>query len=344
MRNNKPKYEQARTAARKLFKKLGITALPIDLHLILDKLNIQAFSFTEIQKVNPKLVNRLKAKKCDAIVSKFQDSKECYIVYDDNALPRRIRFTIAHEIGHIQLQHIDSDEILYRSHNSKDSIEKEADAFAAEFLRPPILLSLLGIKKTEEISLICGVSEDAARICIKQIEKLGVAMHSTLSNFTSFYEKQFAEFINDFRAKKYCHTCRGVLLNKDMLYCPICGNKNISNYYLLRRLITMKYPKHITVDENSKAIICPGCKNEEIIENAQYCHICGTYLINKCTKELHSESCGMPATGNARYCIHCGYETTFYKNGILQSWHNDNPNNQQDNFEPEIFPDDDIPF
>jgi hypothetical protein len=32
------------------------------------------------------------------------------------------------------------------------------------------------------------------------------------------------------------------------------------------------------------------------------------------------ESCGAPAEGNARYCIHCGNRTTYYINGLLPSW------------------------
>ena len=39
----------------------------------------------------------------------------------------------------------------------------------------------------------------------------------------------------------------------------------------------MKYTTKIVLDQNSKAVRCPVCDNEEISPVGNYCHICGTF-------------------------------------------------------------------
>ena len=89
----------------------------------------------------------------------------------------------------------------------------------------------------------------------------------------------------------------------------------------------VKYQGFI-LDKDGRPSVCPRCSNEEL--NGEYCKICGTYIVNKCSAEtdldlngneyVTKESCGAPAEGNARYCIHCGNRTTYYINGLLPSW------------------------
>lgn len=85
----------------------------------------------------------------------------------------------------------------------------------------------------------------------------------------------------------------------------------------------MKYTTKIVLDQNSKAVRCPVCDNEEISPNGNYCHICGTYLVNQCTRYDH---CGQLAAANARYCICCGAPTTFFQNNLLKAWTQENFN------------------
>ncbi|MFW5437081.1 hypothetical protein [Paenibacillus apiarius] len=87
----------------------------------------------------------------------------------------------------------------------------------------------------------------------------------------------------------------------------------------------MKYDGY-TVDENGRALRCPRCENEEITDGT-YCKICGTHTVNRCTNRYFDNmdgeeviNCSAIAEGNARYCVHCGHETTFYKNKLLNDW------------------------
>mgnify|MGYP000993290245 CR=1 FL=1 len=70
------------------------------------------------------------------MVVNSKDEKTIYI--NNNDTPERQRFTIAHEIGHILLHHIEDDEYFvdYRNKERYDSKEFEADNFAANLLMP----------------------------------------------------------------------------------------------------------------------------------------------------------------------------------------------------------------
>lgn len=87
----------------------------------------------------------------------------------------------------------------------------------------------------------------------------------------------------------------------------------------------MKY-EGVNVNELSKAIVCPICQNEEILENGDYCAICGTYLVNHCSDitdeydNIEKQGCGTLLPGNARYCPYCGNPSHFKQINALCSW------------------------
>lgn len=92
--------------------------------------------------------------------------KSIYINKDDYS--RRKRFTIAHEIGHILLHHIDNDEYFvdYRNKSTYDAKEFEADNFAAALLMPREI-SIANWQKTQDIddfANLMQVSKAAAAI------------------------------------------------------------------------------------------------------------------------------------------------------------------------------------
>lgn len=68
----------------------------------------------------------------------FKNGK--YIIfYNKDVIPKtRIRFTIAHEIGHIVLGHHFFDEQYYK--NNESEIEKQADIFSGNILLPSVIL------------------------------------------------------------------------------------------------------------------------------------------------------------------------------------------------------------
>jgi len=87
--------------------------------------------------------------------------------------------------------------------------------------------------------------------------------------------------------------------------------------------------KGIKTYPNGIAVKCPVCCNEEVDQNHLHCKICGTFIQNRCaetdkqngTYHYSQADCGKIADGNARYCTHCGNETTFYQLQLLQNWY-----------------------
>lgn len=96
-----------------------------------------------------------------------------YIVFDDTDTPQRIRFTIAHELGHIFLGHDLRNGYHTRRYNIvKPSDETEADMFAARLLAPACVLWAIGVDTAEELAMLCNISYSAARIRLQRLELL----------------------------------------------------------------------------------------------------------------------------------------------------------------------------
>jgi Zn-dependent peptidase ImmA (M78 family) len=95
-------------------------------------------------------------------VSGFYDFEENTIYVNKEEYPLRQTFTIAHEIGHKQLhaEWVKSSDykVLLRSDTNKDSIEKEADSFAANLLVPRFMLDKYYERSVTELSILFAVS------------------------------------------------------------------------------------------------------------------------------------------------------------------------------------------
>lgn len=247
------------------------------------------------------------------------------VYIEDKIFPRRDYYTIAHELGHIVLGHFFEFEntSLCRGGLTRKEyavLEREAEIFAAELIMPMPVLKGLKIKSYDEIVKVCNVTKSSATIRMGEIKKFKL----TSSMIVPYISAKI--LFHDFIYKKSCLRCGYEFVSETAKYCPICGQK------LQWGEGTMIYNDGYELDENGRALKCPVCGNTEIgqDENEQYCIICGTYLVNKCTHdyneynnfsgELIKPVCGRIVPGNARYCPYCGSETTFYKNKLLMPW------------------------
>jgi Zn-dependent peptidase ImmA (M78 family) len=131
--NTSPDYSKARTKAQEVLSRFGLTQPPIDPERIAEDLGIDVVYVN----FNPEVSNE---------ISGFYDFSEKRIYINKEINPRRMIFTIAHELGHA-LMHEDyaaSDryQVMPRTnyHMNKPAEEKEADVFAASLLVPPTIL------------------------------------------------------------------------------------------------------------------------------------------------------------------------------------------------------------
>lgn len=232
----------------------------------------------------------------------------------------RYRWNIAHELGHILLNHHKNNgkTRIFRSNLTNSEyyyLEKEADYFAQLLLVPHVVLYAFKIKSASNIKYLCKISDPASkkRFYEYQLWKKNI-------NGNDSYDKPLFFIYYNFIYKKRCRTCNAHLIQAQRKFCPICGQKHTLEWGDGK----MIYPK-LETDDNGKLLECPICENEEIINDGEYCHICGTYLINKCDDRNYSEDdnnkpCGHILPNNARYCPYCGHTSIFFNDNLLCSW------------------------
>jgi len=254
------------------------------------------------------------------------DEDRYLVLYNDNPLwisiSQRITWTIIHEIGHIVLNHLkeSGESMLLRaalSAGEYSRFEAEAEFFAANILAPASVIHKLGLSSYGQVMKVCGISKKAALNRLKHIDWR--FNQKQVFKEDLIIESLFYNFIN----QKKCKTCDYGLILKGASYCPICGDK------LLWGEVKMITYYGYQLDQDFKAVVCPRCQNGQI-PPGDYCQICGTYLINRCTDIIDQDwngndfikkqSCNSLAAGNARFCMYCGNPTTFFINQLLPHW------------------------
>lgn len=180
------KYAHVRDAAWQTLIDYNIRSLPVQLSAICRMAGIKLLKNSDAHKL----------KEGEFGVS-VKQRDVWYIIYDDTDTVQRVRFTVAHELGHIFLGH----EMLYGYHTRKTNIAKpaaetEADMFAARLLAPACVLWGIGAETAEEIAAVCNISYTAADIRSRRL----AVLRSRGKWLSSQLEKQvfenFSEFIN----------------------------------------------------------------------------------------------------------------------------------------------------
>lgn len=86
-----------------------------------------------------------------------------YILYNNDLPTSRIRFSLAHEIGHIILQH---------QARGIDNYEREANMFAARLLMPMCIIKKLNIQSPNDLAKTFKVSLESATYRFARYQKL----------------------------------------------------------------------------------------------------------------------------------------------------------------------------
>jgi Zn-dependent peptidase ImmA (M78 family) len=134
----------------------------------------------------------------------LRNGKYVILYNDDKSIcKQRIIFTLAHELGHIILDHFNIYHlnILSDNHNNhklKNQIEDEAEYFAACLLCPLPILTKIQIKSEIEIQKVFNLSKSASVIAWRQFKSydrtLNIACHNK-------FLKLFADFISNYNNK-----------------------------------------------------------------------------------------------------------------------------------------------
>ncbi|MFW5437082.1 ImmA/IrrE family metallo-endopeptidase [Paenibacillus apiarius] len=177
---SKPNFNKAEKAAYQLLSDNGVKELPVKIKRLAKKYpHLKIKSYTWFGQKNGMTIEE---------VCRFAESNEgcCYyrkfdhqylILYNDTVQNiGRIRWTIAHELGHFILKHneITNKTILARSSLAQteyEAFEKEADCFARSLLAPLSVLSALKRLTVKDIIEWCSLSKEAAINTLKFFNK-----------------------------------------------------------------------------------------------------------------------------------------------------------------------------
>ena len=148
-------YQNVRNASWQCLIDCNISSLPVPISRICEVYGGKT--------VNDSDVHILQSGQSGRIIV---NENEFSIVVNDNESVQRIRFTIAHELGHYLLGHLGSDITdLNREYSRiKPVQETEADMFAARLLAPACVLWGINAQTTEQIASVCNISREAAAI------------------------------------------------------------------------------------------------------------------------------------------------------------------------------------
>lgn len=166
-------YQNARDAAWRILLDCKVASLPVDIRMICSKLNCRLYSYDAGKKIIHAFRLDAQTKISDGFTVLYHGVP--YIFYSNEVSEGRQRFTIAHEIGHIVLRHIEDGKYTIANRepdNRDDADETQANQFAARILAPACVLNALDAVDAEQISALCGISHQAAEFRSKRMQLL----------------------------------------------------------------------------------------------------------------------------------------------------------------------------
>ena len=163
-----PNYSFARNMARKVLKDYKLSEVPTDLTIIFAGLDLKYIELNDANEIDGAILE-IEGKPAIAVLNKARPLQ-------------RQRFTLAHELGHIFLEHIkrdiyDPEEIresdVQSSGKTKPPKEVEADTFAAELLVPYEHLKIYtsDINNIDKLAGIFLVSKQAMTLAVMNFWK-----------------------------------------------------------------------------------------------------------------------------------------------------------------------------
>lgn len=146
------KYTEIEKKVLRLYVEQGIRSFPINPFEIIKQRGYILIPFSKFDNFNrPKVIDDNN----DAFSFYAPELKTNIIVYNDDKPLSRIRFTLMHEVGHIDLGH----------KGESDLARRMADYYAGYALAPSPLIGKFASEEIHDIISTFGVSSECADIC-----------------------------------------------------------------------------------------------------------------------------------------------------------------------------------
>lgn len=156
---NYKNYQKSRDAAWQILIDFKISTLPIKITDLCRALGIEV----KLAKIDS-----------DSDGFSFMKDGSPVILLNTNCTnTSRLRFTCAHELGHIILGHVGVYELVSREPSPMDNlIEQAANVFASRLLAPACVLWGCQVKSPEDIIKLCDISYAAAEYRMQRMKVL----------------------------------------------------------------------------------------------------------------------------------------------------------------------------
>lgn len=190
-----------------------VKSFPIECQSIIQHYGYRIYSYHELQLQTPELYDMCVQYSEDA----FRDSELHIVAYNDQMQTRRIRFSLAHELGHIVLQHT----------KPTQAAEKEANFFASNLLAPRMAIHYAGCKNESDVAKVFEISHEAARYAFDDYRRWHRGIVCRQNKMTSldramyyhFYDPEHKCFVY---SRKKCIECGREAINSVFDRCPKC--------------------------------------------------------------------------------------------------------------------------
>ena len=126
----------------------------------------------------------------------FIENNIMYI--NKNLSKTRGRFTVAHELGHMLLNHKDLSHAVHNENDNKNIEEFQANIFARGLLMPAIVLKELNYITPQDIANICNVSLQSAEYRSQRLKELIQRDKFYTSPLEQQVYNNFKSFVNSF--------------------------------------------------------------------------------------------------------------------------------------------------
>lgn len=189
-------YQNARDAAWQTLILFEASELPVRISDGIKRLGILLAPYSKAERFLADLGLTHLIQETDGLSVRM--GEKYHIFYRGDMVPGRIRFTVAHELGHIILGHLEHQPYTTRNREPQRDdhpIEQMANVFASRLLAPACVLHDLNALTPERISELCDISLAAARFRAERMEALEKRQAFGISPLERRIRKQFREFV-----------------------------------------------------------------------------------------------------------------------------------------------------
>ena len=157
-------YKRARDLSWRVLLDTNTQELPVKVSSICRAYGVTLRSYQSGEQIIRALGLAGQCAVCDGFT--VRSGGHCYVFYNMAQTPGRVRFTIAHEMGHVLLGHLgEGGHTIYNREPSPEDAPEEhaANIFASRLLAPACVLHALSADTPAQIAAVCDISLAAAR-------------------------------------------------------------------------------------------------------------------------------------------------------------------------------------